>query len=152
MESAPKGPNHHSGGDVPSELSHWPVQLRLLSPTAPVFKGASLLLAADCVPVAFPQFHQKLLKGHSVAVACPKLDDSRHHLAKLTEILRENDLLDITVARMEVPCCSGLLMMVLEARRLSGKDTPINDIVIGTQGDVLAERDVSDGVRMGSPA
>lgn len=150
MESAPKGQDL-PGVDVPSELSHWPVQLRLLPPTAPVFKGASLLLTADCVPVAFPQFHQKLLKGQSVAVACPKLDDSRDHLAKLTEILRENDLREITVAHMEVPCCSGLLMMVLEARRLSGKDAPIKDIVIGTQGDVLVERDVSAGVRMGSP-
>ncbi len=138
--------------DVPSELSHWPVQLRLLPPNAPAFRGASLLLAADCVPVAFPQFHQKLLKGHSVAVACPKLDDSREHLHKLTEILRSNDLRDVTVARMEVPCCSGLLMMVLEARRLSGKDTLIKDIVIGTQGEVLAENHVAADVRMGSPA
>ncbi len=151
MVAAPKD-RGRSVGDIPSELSHWPVQLRLLPPTAPVFRGASLLLAADCVPVAFPQFHQKLLKGHSVAVACPKLDDSRDHLVKLTEILRENDLRDITVAHMEVPCCSGLLMMVLEARRLSGKDTPIKDIVIGTLGEVLAENDVSDGVSMGSPA
>jgi hypothetical protein len=104
------------------------------------------------VPVAFPQFHQKLLKGHSVAVACPKLDDSREHLAKLTSIFRENDLREVTVAHMEVPCCSGLLMMVHEARRLSGKDTPIKDIVIGTQGEVLSETDVSDGARVGSPA
>ena len=138
--------------DVPSELSHWPVQLRLLPPNAPAFRGASLLLAADCVPVAFPQFHQKLLKGHSVAVACPKLDDSREHLKRLTEILRHNDLRDITVAHMEVPCCSGLLMMVLEARRLSGKDTPIKDIVIGTQGEILAEKHVAADVRIGSPA
>ena len=138
--------------DVPSELSHWPVQLRLLPPNAPAFRGASLLLAADCVPVAFPQFHQKLLKGHSVAVACPKLDDSQEHLKKLTEILRHNDLRDITVAHMEVPCCSGLLMMVLEARRLSGKDTPIKDIVIGTQGEILAEKHVATDARIGSPA
>jgi hypothetical protein len=117
-----------------------------LPPTAPVFRGASLLLAADCVPVAFPNFHQKLLRGKTVAVACPKLDDARGHLDKLTEIIRHNDLQEITVAHMEVPCCSGLLMMAVEARRLSGKSVPVVDMMIGTRGDVLARREVSDEV------
>jgi Fe-S-cluster-containing hydrogenase component 2 len=130
--------------DIPTELTHWPVQLRLLPPTAPVFKDASLLLAADCVPVAFPNFHQKLLRGKSVAVACPKLDDARAHLEKLTEIIRLNDLKEITVAHMEVPCCSGLLMMTLEARRMSGKSVPILDMTIGTQGEVLTQKEVPE--------
>jgi ferredoxin len=132
--------------DIPTELTHWPVQLRLLPPTAPVFRGASFLLSADCVPVAFPNFHQKLLRGKTVAVACPKLDDPRGYVDKLTEIIRRNDLQEITVAHMEVPCCSGLLMMVLEARRLSGSSVPVVDMTIGTRGDVLARREVPDEV------
>lgn len=151
MASEPKNDDVSSDGLL-SALSHWPVQLRLLSPTAPVFKGASLLLAADCVPVAFPRFHQRLLKGRSVAMACPKLDDSREHLARLSAIFRENELRDITVAHMEVPCCTGLLLMVLEARRLSGKGMPIKVFVIGTQGEVVSEKDVCDGVSLGSSA
>ena len=131
--------------DIPTELTHWPVQLRLLPPTAPVFRGASLLLAADCVPVAFPNFHQKLLRGNTVAVACPKLDDAQGHLDRLTEIIRHNDLQEITVAHMEVPCCSGLLMMAVEARRLSGKNVPVVDLMIGTRGEVLARREVPNG-------
>jgi hypothetical protein len=109
-----------------------------------VFQGASLLLAADCVPVAIPNFHQKLLRGNTVAVACPKLDDASGHLDKLTEIIRHNDLQEVTVAHMEVPCCSGLLMMAVEARRLSGKNVPVVDVMIGTRGDVLARREVPD--------
>jgi NAD-dependent dihydropyrimidine dehydrogenase PreA subunit len=128
--------------DIPSRLTHWPVQLRLLPPTAPVLQGASLLLTADCVPVALPDFHQKLLQGKAVAVACPKLDDARGHLEKLTEIIRRNELEGITVAHMEVPCCSGLLMMAVEARRLSGKSVPVVDVTIGTRGEVLARKEV----------
>jgi ferredoxin len=130
--------------EIPSELTHWPVQLRLLPPTAPVFRGASLLLAADCVPVAFPNFHKKLLRGKSVAVACPKLDDARAHLEKLTEIIRLNDLKEITIAHMEVPCCSGLLMMALEARRAAGRRVPVLDLTIGTQGDVVSRKELTE--------
>jgi hypothetical protein len=79
-------------------------------------------------------------------VACPKLDDARGHLDKLTAIIRHNDLQDITVAHMEVPCCSGLLTMAVEARRLSGKSVPVFDTTIGTRGDVLARKEVSDDV------
>lgn len=133
-------------GDATSQLSHWPVQLRLLSPSAPVLRGARLLLSADCVPVAFPNFHQKLLQGKAVAVACPKLDNPQGYIEKLSEMIRINDLQDITVAHMQVPCCSGLLMMALEARRASGKSVPLTDMVIGVQGEVLARREVPDEV------
>ena len=136
------GSSPESFGNIPSALSHWPVQLRLLSPTAPAFRGASLLLTADCVPVAVPEFHRKLLRGRAVAVACPKLDDARAHLEKLVNIINHNDLRDITVAHMQVPCCSGLLMLALEARRAAGKDVPVVDMVIGTGGEVLARREV----------
>jgi NAD-dependent dihydropyrimidine dehydrogenase PreA subunit len=129
-----------------SELAHWPVQLRLLPPSAPVLRNASLLLAADCVPVALPGFHQRLLRGRAVAIACPKLDDPRGYREKLTEMIRLNDIKDITVAHMQVPCCSGLLAMVVEARRASGKTPPIVELVISTRGERVARKDIHDAV------
>ncbi len=144
LDPGPSRGQRTKQGDATSELGHWPVQLRLLSPSAPVLRGASLLLSADCVPVAFPDFHQELLQGRAVAVACPKLDDPRGYIEKLTEMIRLNELQDITVAHMQVPCCSGLLMMALEARRASGKSVPLTDMVIGIKGEVLARREVPD--------
>jgi len=124
-----------------SRLTHWPVQLGLLPAAAPVLKGARLLIAADCVPVAYPGFHENLLRGRAVAIGCPKFDDTAGYLAKLTEMIRSNDLAGITVARMEVPCCGGILMLALEARRLSGRDIPVVEIVIGTGGELLGRRE-----------
>ncbi len=123
-----------------SALTHWPVQLRLLSSTAPVFRGAHLLVAADCVPVAYAGFHSDLLQGRSVAIACPKLDDSQGYVEKLAEILRENSPKDITVALMEVPCCVGLLRMVLDARRLAGSNIPVHEVSVGVQGRIIERK------------
>jgi hypothetical protein len=102
------------------------------------------------VPVAFPDFHRKLLQGRAVAVACPKLDNPQGYVEKLTEMIRLNELQDITVAHMTVPCCSGLLMMALEARRASGKSVPLTDMVIGVQGEVVARREVPDEAVLGT--
>ena len=124
----------------PSELTHWPVQLRLLPPQAPVLHGANLLVAADCVPVACPDFHTKLLRGRVVVIGCPKFDDLDDYVDRLEGMIRHNDLKEITVARMEVPCCGGILRAVLEARRRADSDIPINDVVIGTQGDVITRK------------
>ncbi len=132
-----------------SELTHWPVQLRLLPPSAPVLRNASLLLAADCVPVAFPGFHQKLLRGRAVAVACPKLDDPSGYQEKLAEMIRLNDLKDITVAHMQVPCCSGLVKMITEARRSSGKTVPIVELVISPSGELIARKELHDEMKVG---
>ena len=133
-----------SGEDVgpgqPSALTHWPVQLRLLSPAAPVLSGARLLVAADCVPVAYADFHGELLRGRAVVIACPKLDDPRSYVEKLAEMIRLNDLAEITVAHMEVPCCTGLLRMVLEARRQAEGNVDVEEVVIGVRGQVLARR------------
>jgi NAD-dependent dihydropyrimidine dehydrogenase PreA subunit len=132
-------------GDAParrSELTHWPVQLGLLPPTAPVLRGASLLLAADCVPVAYPGFHEQLLKGRAVVIGCPKFDDVPGYVERLAGMIAGSGLRDITVARMEVPCCGGLVMAVLEARRRSGRDVPVTEVVVGTHGDLLARRDL----------
>lgn len=128
--------------DTPSELTHWPVQLRLLGPSAPVLRNAHLLLAADCVPVAYPDFHRKMLHGRAVVIACPKLDDPTGYVEKLTEMLQVGEIASITVAHMEVPCCTGILHMAVEARRRSGRDIPLIDIVVGRQGDILAEREL----------
>ena len=125
-----------------SKLAHWPVQLHLLSPQMPAFQNAHLLIAADCVPVAFPDFHRKMLRGRAVAIACPKLDDTTGYVEKLTAIIRDNDLQSVTIAHMEVPCCTGILAMVVEARQKSGKNVTLKDIVIGLRGEILSEREV----------
>jgi Fe-S-cluster-containing hydrogenase component 2 len=128
----------------PSALTHWPVQLRLLPPVAPVLHRARLLVAADCVPVAYADFHSQMLRDHAVVIACPKLDDTRGYVEKLEAMIRENDLVDITVAHMQVPCCTGILHAVLEARRRAGSDIPINDVVISTRGEVVARRRITE--------
>lgn len=129
-------------GAAPSALTHWPVQLHLLPPGAPVLRGAKLLVAADCVPVAYGGFHSEMLRDHAVVIACPKLDDTSIYVDKFAEMFRVNDLAEVSVARMEVPCCSGILHMVLEGRRRSGANTPVFDIVISTRGERLAQREV----------
>lgn len=122
-----------------SMLSHWPVQLRLVPPTAPSLKNADVVLVADCVPFAYADFHRDFLKDHAVLVACPKLDDFDAHLAKLTEIIRQARLNSLTVVRMEVPCCSGLVHMGKQAIGASGEDVPFKEVVIGIKGDRLQE-------------
>jgi NAD-dependent dihydropyrimidine dehydrogenase PreA subunit len=125
-----------------SELRQWPVQLRLLPPTAPMLRGASLLLAADCVPVAYGEFHRRMLRGRALAIACPKLDDPTGYIEKLTEIIRANNLTEVEVVHMEVPCCTGLLRMAAEARRRSGRDVPLIDTVVSVEGRILSRRPV----------
>ncbi len=126
-----------------TELMHWPVQLRLLSPNAPVLQGASLLVAADCVPVAYPAFQQKLLRGRAVVIGCPKFDDTADYVERLAEMIRRNRLREIVVARMEVPCCMGLTAAVIEARRQAGVDVPVTEVVIGAQGEVRGQRELT---------
>ncbi len=121
-----------------SMLAHWPVQLTLVPPSAPFLQGADLLLAAHCTAFAYAGFHEKLLTGHALLVACPKLDDYEAHLAKLTAILRQSNLKSITVVHMEVPCCSGLVHMAEQAIKASGKDIPLSEITIGVRGEILS--------------
>lgn len=141
---APKDAIHQQ-----STLSHWPVQLTLVPPTAPFLQGADVVLAADCVPFAYAAFHHDFLKGRALLVACPKLDDFEAHQAKLTEILRHSPVKSLTVVHMEVPCCSGLVHMAKQAISLSGKDIPLDEVVIGVRGDLKfssLERGVEAGV------
>lgn len=124
-----------------SELSHWPVQISLLPPTAPVLRGARLLIAADCVPIAYPNFHAHLLRGRTVMIGCPKFDDLNGYVHKLTEVIRHNQLREICVARMEVPCCIGIVQAVLEGRQRAGSEVQVSEVIVGVRGDILAERE-----------
>jgi NAD-dependent dihydropyrimidine dehydrogenase PreA subunit len=134
------GGENEFGPTPRSELSHWPVQLGLLPAQAPVLRGARLLIAADCVPVAYPDFHRRLLRGRTVMIGCPKFDDLSAYVDKLTDVLRLNKLREVVVARMEVPCCTGLVAAALDARRRAGAATPITEVIIGTRGQLLGER------------
>lgn len=136
-ETAPAEESSPESGGVPSQLGHWPVQLCLVPVQAPYFQGADLLIAADCVPVAYADFHRRFLTGRTVLVGCPKFDDvdSYHH--KLTEIFRQNDIRSVEMVYMEVPCCFGLVHLVQLARQDSGKAIPITMTKIGIRGDIL---------------
>jgi ferredoxin len=125
----------HSGEG--SALSHWPVQIRLIPPNAPFLKHADLLVVADCVPIAFPTFHRDFLKGKTVMMGCPKFDDVQLYIDKFAEIFNTAEIRSITVAVMEVPCCSGLPMIVKKGMQAAGKDIPIKEIVIKTKGEIL---------------
>lgn len=120
-----------------SALSHWPVQIRLVPPNAPFLKGAHLLVAADCVPVAYPSFHQDFLKGKVVMVGCPKFDDVKEYVGRFAEIFRMADIKSITVPIMEVPCCSGLPVIIKNAMEEAKKEIPVELVVISARGEVL---------------
>ncbi|GAM09074.1 putative protein [Geobacter sp. OR-1] len=124
-----------NGFRAASELRQWPVQLHLVPPTAPYFKEAEILVCADCVAFAMGSMHQELLKGKALAIACPKLDDTAPYVEKLANIFRTNNTPKITVAIMEVPCCRGLDMMVREAVHQSGREIPLELVVIGIDGN-----------------
>lgn len=126
-----------AAGTRPSELRQWPVQMHLVPPSAPFLKGADLLLAADCAPFAYADFHKDLLKGKALLIGCPKLDDGQAYLEKLTAMLKLNDLKSLTVVHMEVPCCSGLIQIAKRALADSGKDVPLTTIRIGIRGEIL---------------
>lgn len=126
--------NKSVSGD--SELSQWPIQLHLVSPLAPYFNESDLLIAADCTAFALGSFHQDLLKGKKVIIACPKLDETSPYVEKISEILKNNTIYSLTVAIMVVPCCTGLYHMVNEAVELSGTNVKIKKIVIGIDGQI----------------
>lgn len=119
-----------------SHLRQWPVQLMLVPPNAPFLKDADLLIASDCVPCAYPNFHNDLLRGKILLVGCPKFDDVELYREKLTEILKTNNIKSVTVAIMEVPCCFGLHRLVSDAVKESGKAIPLKKYVIGIKGDL----------------
>lgn len=122
--------------NVPSRLSQWPVQIKLVPVRAPYFQGARLLVAADCTAYAYAGFHEKFIKGHITLVGCPKLDNV-DYAEKLTEIIKNNDIKSVTVVRMEVPCCGGIENAVKRALQASGKFIPWQVVTISTEGTIL---------------
>lgn len=119
-----------------SELSQWPIQLHLVSPFAPYFNESDLLIAADCTAFTLGTFHQDLLKGKKLIIACPKLDDTSSYIGKIAEILKNNTIYSLTVATMVVPCCSGLNHIVDRAVEMSGTNINVKKIVIGIDGEI----------------
>jgi len=120
-----------------SALGHWPVQIRLVPPTAPFLKEADLLVTADCVPVAYASFHEDFLKDKVVMMGCPKFDDVDSYVEKFTQIFAANTINSITVLIMEVPCCSGLPGILKRAMELAGKEIELSTTVISTRGEIL---------------
>ncbi|MFO7734045.1 MAG: ferredoxin [Candidatus Aminicenantes bacterium] len=133
------GPESGAGpsGPQPSRLSQWPIQLHLVSPLAPYFQGSDLLVAADCTAFAQGAFHEELLMGKKLVIACPKLDETAGYVEKLAELIRRNDLRSITVAIMTVPCCSGLERLVRQAVELSGRPLAVSKVVVGLDGKMV---------------
>ncbi|MFH1063365.1 MAG: 4Fe-4S dicluster domain-containing protein [Candidatus Omnitrophota bacterium] len=121
-----------------SELSQWPIQLKLLNPLAPYFEDRDLVIAADCVPFAYANFHQKFLKNKALIMFCPKLDQAYEaYLEKLTAILKNNNVRSISIVRMEVPCCYGTVQVVEDAVKKSGKTIIIKEYTISLKGEII---------------
>ncbi|MFZ4522373.1 MAG: ATP-binding protein [Bacteroidales bacterium] len=134
-------PGHAPALPAPkSELRQWPVQLHLLNPQASYFKNADVVLAADCAAFAMGDFHERFLKGKSLAIACPKLDSNKEsYIQKLTSMIADTKINSLTVVMMEVPCCGGLLHMAHTARNNAGRNVPIKQAIIDLKGEVIEE-------------
>ncbi len=123
-----------------SELRQWPVQLHLVSPHASYFKGADVVLAADCVAFAMGNFHSEYLKGKALAIACPKLDSGKDiYIEKLTAMIDESRINTLTVLRMEVPCCGGLTILAREGAAKAKRRIPIKEVTVSIKGEILSE-------------
>lgn len=128
------------GAAIPSQLRQWPIQLHLVSPIASYFKGADVLLAADCVAFTLGNFHPAYLKGKSLAIACSKLDEGREiYVDKIKTMIDTAKINTLTVMIMQVPCCRGMLAIAQEAAGKAGRKIPIKLVVVGIQGEILSE-------------
>jgi hypothetical protein len=127
-------------GKHPSALTHWPIQMHLLSPVAPHYQNADMVLAADCVAYSLGDFHKDYLQGKVLGIACPKLDEGQEiYLEKLKALIDMAKINTLTVMIMQVPCCRGLLHLALEAAAQAERNIPIKCIITGLQGDILRE-------------
>ena len=127
--------HQHEKKSSPSQLTQWPVKIALVPPGAPFLENADLLLAADCVPFSYSDFHGDFLKDKAVLIGCPKLDDPEFYLERITEILKSSDIRSLTVAHMEVPCCHALYHIAEQAVRASDKDISLRKRVVGIRGE-----------------
>jgi NAD-dependent dihydropyrimidine dehydrogenase PreA subunit len=147
--SAPKTFNNNfdetfEEGTRQSHLTHWPIQLHLVNPNAGYFQNSDLLLAADCCGFSIPDFHKEFLKGKTLSIACPKLDSNKQaYLDKLVIMINESNIKSLTVLIMQVPCCSGLFQLAQTALEMSQREIPLNVKVIGIDGTVLKDVQVS---------
>ena len=127
-------------GDMKSQLRQWPIQLHLVSPTAPYYQGADVLLTADCVAYALGSFHPTYLAGKSIAIACPKLDEGQDiYVEKIKSWIEDAKINTLTVLIMQVPCCMGLLQLAKQAAENAKRKVPIKYLVVGLQGEILEE-------------
>jgi hypothetical protein len=127
-------------GKRQSQLKQWPIQLHLVSPMAPYFEKADLLLSADCVAYALGDFHKDYLKGKSIAIACPKLDEGQDtYVEKIKYLIDDAKINTLTVMIMQVPCCGGLVSIAQQAAQQAKRKIPIKSIVVSLQGDILSE-------------
>lgn len=120
-----------------SELTHWPVQIRLVPPNAPFLKNADLLVAADCTPIAYRSFHKDFLEGRVIMVGCPKFDDAAAYVDKFAELFSQSSVKSVTVVVMEVPCCQGLPLMVKRGMDMAGKNVPMDLAIVSVRGEIL---------------
>jgi len=135
--------NHPSSLTITdSSLMHWPIQIKLIPPNAPFLKNADILVAADCTPVAYPEFHKDFLKGRAVLIGCPKFDDTEEYINKFTEIFKYAGIRSVTVLIMEVPCCSKLPVIVRQGMELSGKKISMEIIVVNSRGKIIRREKV----------
>jgi len=126
-------------GGEGSELGNWPIQMRLVSPDAPYFRDARLLLAGDCTAFAFAAMHLDLIKGRTTVIGCPKLDDNEEFVGKLAAILSRNRIADITLVHMEVPCCGQMRRLVGEARKRSGSSVAVKSYTVRRTGELVED-------------
>ncbi|MGB5985850.1 MAG: 4Fe-4S binding protein [Desulfobacterales bacterium] len=129
-------PSGDSAGE-PSALTHWPIKIRLVPPTAPYLKGADLLILADCAATAYRNLHQDLLAGKVVMMGCPKFDDAALYVERLTQVFQTAGIKRVTCVRMEVPCCSGLTTIIQKALKAANQAIPVEELVISPRGNVV---------------
>jgi NAD-dependent dihydropyrimidine dehydrogenase PreA subunit len=132
-------PVSHTVSAAPSQsaLTHWPVQIRLVPPTAPFLKNAALLIAADCTPIAYPHFHRDFLQGKTVMAGCPKFDDTESYIQKFADIFKKANIKSITNVIMEVPCCASMRTIITKAMEQAGVKIDVEEVVISARGEIL---------------
>lgn len=144
--AAPAAPGSHgirpslavTGGA--SALSHWPIQIRLVPPSAPFLQNADLLVAADCSAVSAPNFQTDFLAGKVVMMGCPKFDDAQGYVQRFAEIIATCNLKSLTILIMEVPCCSSMVGIIKQAMEKAGKTVPVEQVTLSTRGEVIARK------------
>ncbi len=137
-----KVPVHEQTADNGHRLSHWPIQIKLIGTVSPFLNNADLLVAADCTGFAASNFHQNFLKDRKVLIGCPKLDNGMAYVEKFTEIFSSVPIQKVTCLRMEVPCCGGMTAILREAITRSGKNIPLEEVILGVKGDQLSQKTI----------